>query len=228
MKTIVGGWANLGDGELELVLDEYALIGGSFVNAPQKYIWTLGPQGEVPAVKIWGNDELKPEGTRYRLTLWDSYQFVQFGPQLFSLCGPSPIDLTTLIGFCGQPSVGGGGGGVAFATSALQLDNMFGQPNDNQLVSLYTAYSTQVFPPNFINPTSYGTVGTFPQATATYAMFLNGAAVGSISISPAGIFTFSTPGFTMQAGDRLTIYAPSPADWLLSDVALSIVFTRLT
>jgi hypothetical protein len=232
MKTIVGGWTNAANGALQLQLDNYAFIGGSYKNAPKTYKVTLGPEGEIPVFRIWGNDEIRPEGTQYRVTIFDFSDFVLFGPQSYALCGDSPIDMTTLISFCGQPSVGGGPG-LGFSTFPIQLDNMFGQPGDGQAVCLYTSFSQQVFPPNFINPTSYGTCGVNPQSTATYRIFVThpggvNVPMGTIQIAPSGLFTFSTPGFALNPGDRLVITAPSPADWLLSDVALSIVGTRLT
>jgi hypothetical protein len=73
-----------------------------------------------------------------------------------------------------------------------------------------------------------------PQRNATYIAWLQPPAqaslveMGTMTIAPTGIWTFQTPGFTMNPGDMLVITAPDPMDPLLSDVALSIVFTRIS
>jgi hypothetical protein len=228
MKTLTGGWVPAANGTLELALDQQYFVGGSSRNAPRRYRYPLGPEGEIPADhRVWGNDELMPVGSRYRVTIFNPYDYILFGPQDFTICGDSPIDMTTLIQFCAQASVGPGPG-TGFSTFALTLDNMFGQPSPGQVVLLYTAFSQQVYPPNFTSPSSYGSVGVPPSTTVHYTVFLNTVQVGTIQIDHNGSFTFLSSGFTVNPGDRLTITAPDPADWTLSDVAISLVSTRLT
>lgn len=123
------------------------------------------------------------------------------------------------------PSFGGGGGPVPY-TFALFSDNVYGAPDQGMTVMLYTAFTPNVFAPNFGG--SYGTVGANPAAYATYTVLVNGAQMGTVQISPSGAFTFLSNGFSMNPGDRLQMLAPVPADSALSDVAISLVGTRLS
>lgn len=116
-----------------------------------------------------------------------------------------------------------------FDRATTLVSGVSGKPQASQLVLMFTAFSTVTFPANFATPNSYGTVGANPSATATYNVYKNGVQVGTISISTGGAFTFATTGgaaFSVNAGDRLTITAPSSQDATLSDVAISIVGTR--
>ena len=111
-----------------------------------------------------------------------------------------------------------------FPVSAL-----VGKPSAGQLVCIYTAAAAMTFPANFASPNSYGTVGNNPVATAGYSIYKNGVLVGNISISTAGVFTFTTVGgtpFSLNAADRLTIVAPGAQDAQLSDVGITLVGTR--
>lgn len=126
--------------------------------------------------------------------------------------------------YCGT----GGGDGPVPWTFALQSDNVFGQPNPDVPVLLYTAFTQQVFPANFSSPPSYGTCGINPAAPAIYTVELNGVAVGTVQIDTNGLFTFSSPGFLMNPRDRLEVMPPDPPDLTLSGVALSLVGTRIT
>lgn len=105
-----------------------------------------------------------------------------------------------------------------------------GKPAASQIVAIYTAFSAETFPANFGSPNqSYGSVGTNPTATASYTVNKNGSSVGTISISTGGVFTFTTSGgtsFSLAAGDRLTIVAPSSQDTTLADVGITLVGTR--
>jgi hypothetical protein len=104
-----------------------------------------------------------------------------------------------------------------------------GMPGAGQLVLIYTAYTSEIFPANFASPNSYGSVGVNPTATATYSVYKNGVLVGTITISTAGHFTFATVGgasFTLNAGDRLTAVAPGSQDSTLSDVGFTLVGYR--
>ena len=67
-----------------------------------------------------------------------------------------------------------------------------------------------------------------PSAPAIYTVEVNGSAVGTVAVDTNGLFTFSTPGFMMNPGDRMEILPPEPADPTLSDVAISLVGTRIT
>lgn len=119
----------------------------------------------------------------------------------------------------------GTGGGPTGGTIAIPSSNMFGQPQPGQIVLLYTAAQPITFPPNFANPASYGTAGANPTSTETYTVQSGGSAVGTVSISTTGTFTFTTAGFVVPAGGRLTMTAPPTMDLTLSDVAITLVGT---
>ena len=125
----------------------------------------------------------------------------------------------------GPPGSSTGG----FDTVGIYSSNVFGQPNPGQIVLLYTAFSNVTFPDSFSNPNSYGRCVTNPVSViVTYNVNLNNAPVGVVQISSAGVFSFGTApgGFLMAPGDLLTMTAPSPADMMLSDVAITLVGTR--
>lgn len=103
MKIVTGKWPNAADGRLRLVLDKYALIGGTTRNAPRLYSIPLDSEGRIPdGTEVWGNDELMFEGTQYKATVFDRFETIEWGPQLVPVCGPSPINLNCVIPFCGQ------------------------------------------------------------------------------------------------------------------------------
>lgn len=106
------------------------------------------------------------------------------------------------------------------------VSTIAGRPAAGALVAIYTASFAQTFPANFASPDSKGSVGTNPTATASYTVKKNGTTVGTISISTGGVFTFATSGgtsFSLNAGDRLTITAPSSQDATLADVGITLV-----
>jgi hypothetical protein len=114
--------------------------------------------------------------------------------------------------------------GIVAIASAVE-----GVPAGGQLVAIYAAYTSEVFPANFASPRSYGTAGVNPTANANYTVFKNGITVGQVQVQPSGAFVFSTvasSSFTLNAGDRLTIVAPGSPDATLSDVGITLVGTR--
>jgi hypothetical protein len=115
---------------------------------------------------------------------------------------------------------GGGGAGHIYPVSAV-----VGKPAAGQLVCIYTAAVSATFPVNFASPNSYGSVGVNPTATATYTVYKNGSSVGTIAISTGAAFTFTTAGFSLAAGDRLTIVAPGSQDATLADVGITLAGT---
>lgn len=126
----------------------------------------------------------------------------------------------------GMPVVPPDPGGPVPYTFAIDSSNMFGQPQPNQVVLLWTCFVQTVFPPNFANPTSYGHALTNPQSPAVYTIMKNSNTVGTVSVAPGGVWSFSTSGFTCNPGDILWATAPNPMDPLLSDAAFSLVGTR--
>jgi hypothetical protein len=92
MKTIIGEWS--GGVTARLELSKYALIGGTTKNAPRFYQITLDSNGAISAgYEIWANDEIMPEGTTYRLTVYDSSGLIIVGPDQLTICGTAPINL---------------------------------------------------------------------------------------------------------------------------------------
>jgi hypothetical protein len=227
MKTLTGSFPGAANGVLALTLSRFALLGSvnkpEFgVNAPLAYGIRLGSQGEVRGDRIWGNDELQPEGTHYRVQVFDYTMTRLFGPEAAMLCGPQRIDLSTVLaGFEGDATMG-------FNTFGISTDNVFGSPNAGIPVLIYTAFNNEVFPVNFNSPTSYGSLGAAPLAVSTYYVQVNGNQVGSVAVYPGGGFGFSTPGFSLLPGDRLVVMPPSPEDPQMSDVAITFVGIRLT
>lgn len=95
MKIITGQWPNAGGGTVRLELSKYALVGGTSQNAPRYYQISLDTNGFIPAnYEIWGNDELLPEGTSYRRTVFDSNGYILFSPLQIWVCGTEPITVT--------------------------------------------------------------------------------------------------------------------------------------
>jgi hypothetical protein len=123
------------------------------------------------------------------------------------------LNVSNIVGWTPPPATA--------AAIEIPFSNMFGQPQPGQICLLYTAVVPLTFPANFAG--SYGSVGVNPTATCIYTVWLNGASVGTITVSPAGAFTFSTSGFTMNPGGRLTATAPDPMDATMSDVAVTLV-----
>jgi hypothetical protein len=98
MKTLTGTWLEAASGTLSLILEQAAFIGGGSHAAPRIYRTTLDPAGAIPAdFRIWGNDEIMPEGSRYQITLQDNLGVILRGPQMISICGPREIDITDLL-----------------------------------------------------------------------------------------------------------------------------------
>ena len=119
------------------------------------------------------------------------------------------------------------GGTSAGSVPIIVVSAIAGSPSGSQLVMIFTAVSNMSFPGNFTG--SYGSLGTNPTATATYTINLNGSAVGTISISTGGVFTFTSAGgaaVSMVAGDRLTLVAQTIPDATLADVGVSLVAAR--
>lgn len=115
---------------------------------------------------------------------------------------------------------------TGFSTAALTSENVFGQPQPAQLVLIHTFAFQSTFPANFSSPTSYATAGTAATNLAVYVITLNGINRGTVTFSPTGGALFQTAGFVAEPGDRLEMKAPEPTDVTLSDVAITLVYTR--
>lgn len=82
-------------------------------------------------------------------------------------------------------------------------------------------------PTNFLG--SYGAIITNPTETFVITVNHNGSAVGTITVSTAGAYTFATTSgdaIVFAAGDTLTFIAPSSVDVTAEDFFFTIVATR--
>ena len=101
------------------------------------------------------------------------------------------------------------------------------KPDAAGLIFLLTFPRTVIFAANFAG--SVGTVRVNPTATATYTVKKNGTAIGTIVVSTGGVVTFTTTAGaaqTFNAGDRMTVEAPSPQDGTLADAAFTLAGTK--
>lgn len=101
--------------------------------------------------------------------------------------------------------------------------NWIGSIPAAQLVGLYTFVNSMTLGANFAG--AVGKCGTNPAATATFNVYKNGTAIGTVAISTAGAFTFATSGgaaFSFSPGDEITVVAPAIADATLANVAISL------
>lgn len=85
-------------------------------------------------------------------------------------------------------------------------------PTADQVLLIHVFTSAVNFPNDFAG--SLGDVGDNPTAIATLDIQLNGASIGSISVSIAGVPTFTTTGGVLNAvpGDRLEVIAQTVPD----------------
>ncbi|MGE8142277.1 hypothetical protein ACQKOE_09905 [Novosphingobium sp. NPDC080210] len=83
-----------------------------------------------------------------------------------------------------------------------------------------------VFPDDFSG--AAGVVGTNPTSSFVISIEKNGTAAGSITVSTAGVFTFSTTGTTLSfaAGDTIKVICPASADATVANLATTLKGTR--
>lgn len=114
---------------------------------------------------------------------------------------------------------GGGGGG---ATSDLYRFGGFftSEPAASEVLLLHVATDAFSLPDDFAG--SRIEIGTNPSAVTVLAVERNGVAAGTISVSAAGVATFTTTGgaLAVAAGDLLTVTAPADSNGL-ADVAFT-------
>jgi len=65
-----------------------------------------------------------------------------------------------------------------------------------------------------------------PTASAAFTVAKNGSTVATITVSTGGSFSASGSAFSVAAGDRISITAPSPQDATLANVSIMIAGTR--
>lgn len=98
-----------------------------------------------------------------------------------------------------------------------------GTPGSEQLIAKATLTRALYFQSNFSG--SYGDIGTNPTSSFVMNVSVNGAFVGTITVSTGGAFTFSTamPQIDMLPGDTVEIEAPSSVDATAADISLSLL-----
>lgn len=90
----------------------------------------------------------------------------------------------------------------------------------------YTITEATTFPDNFSG--SRGTIGVNPTATVTLSVYRNVTLIGTIDISTAGVFTFTTSGSVSEdfsAGDYLSVVT-SAADATAANISFTLKGTR--
>lgn len=120
-------------------------------------------------------------------------------------------------------SSGGGGGGPSTAT-AIDLGMFFpGNPGSSQLLFKFSATRDLTFPANFSG--AVGHIGTNPTSSFVMNVNVDGATVGTITVSTGGAFTFATTGgnpVEVLDGDVIEIVAPSSTDGTAADISATL------
>jgi hypothetical protein len=95
-------------------------------------------------------------------------------------------------------------------------------PTTSEVLLVYVATEAITFADEFAGSTC--SVGTNPTASFVMTVKLNGAAVGTITISTLGVATFVTTGGTvvMASGDRLTVEGPAVVDATAANIAVTL------
>jgi hypothetical protein len=89
-------------------------------------------------------------------------------------------------------------------------------------------YSQQIIAPMQIDPAASSVTGFVnPTATAVLNINKNGASVGTITITTAGVVTFSTPGASFTTYDQLTVTGPTPADTTLANLTVNLAYDQV-
>jgi hypothetical protein len=113
----------------------------------------------------------------------------------------------------------GGGAGALYDLGFLYSG---GPPGSSELLFKWIAPRDIDFAANFAG--AVGHIGTNPTSTFAMDVTVNGASIGTISVSTGGVFTFTTTGGTakaMVAGQRLEVIAPASADATAADLAVT-------
>lgn len=204
------------NGYLLMSLSQDALADSTSEVAAGKTIQiTLDADGNVGTTTpqyVWPNDQLTPANTFYSVSAYSTEGQLVWGPnsqQIFST--PSPYNVGAWV-----PGVVN-----TLNTSVPTYDiGMFlqGAYTPSQLVTLL-AFERQVrFFANFAPSTA--TIGTNPTGTITFIINKNGTQVGTVSIPPTGVATFSSSGTVFNTGDVLTVVAPSTIDATAENVSI--------
>lgn len=165
-----------------------------------------------PAQYLWPNDVLSPSGTFYMVSGYTAAGQRVWGPnaqQVFST--PSPYDIGAWVP--GAVSTAG----VSVPTYDIGMF-LQGEYTASQYVILLPLERQVRFAANFAP--SQAACGTDPTGTPVFTINQNGTQVGTITFATDGTATFSSSGALFNAGDVLTVVAPSDTDDTLANVGI--------
>ena len=122
----------------------------------------------------------------------------------------------------------GGGGGLGGGSTFYDIGFLYsgGPPGASELLFKWIATRDLTVPADFSGAVSH--IGTNPTSTFDMDVTLDGASIGTISVSTGGVFTFTTTSGTAKsviAGQRLEVVAPGPADATAADIAVAFTAT---
>lgn len=120
---------------------------------------------------------------------------------------------------------------AGFTVSSITQDedyqiSVFNKPTNGQVIGKMLVGREVTFPANFTG--SVGNVGTNPTADNVFTVKDDGTAIGTVTISSAGAFTFATSGSAAKVvavGSLLTVENQATADATTSDVLLNLLGT---
>lgn len=166
-----------------------------------------------PAQYVWPNDAISPSGTFYTVSAYTAEGQLVWGPnaqQVFST--PSPFDVSAWVP--NETSLATGN--VVTYDIGCFFPGLYAA---SQVVLLLPLERTVRFATNFAP--SQAACGTNPTSDSVFTVNQNGTQVATITIATTGAATFSSgSGAVFNAGDVLTIVAPSSADPTLANVGI--------
>lgn len=187
--------------------------------------------GQTMTVTISGQSETAP-------TVEDGAAgvFVSDGANVYGITGGAADFLSLTDAPSSYSSQGGKHLAVNSGETALEFVNEVydiplsyaGTPSAGEIIGRLVIPRSLDFAANFA--TSYGYVGTNPDASFEISVQDDGVEIGTITISTGGTFTFATASGTAKtvaAGSRLDFVAPSnsPAEATVADIAATLTGT---
>jgi hypothetical protein len=122
----------------------------------------------------------------------------------------------------------GGGGGAGGGSTFYDIGFLYsgGPPGASELLFKWIATRDLTLAVDFAG--AVGHIGTNPTSTFDMDVTLDGASIGTISVSTGGVLTFTTTSGTAKsvtAGQRLEVVAPGSADATAADIAVTFTAT---
>lgn len=176
---------------------------------------TLDSSGNVvtsPAQYVWPNDVLSPAGTFYMVSGYSAVGELVWGPNAQQvLSTPSPYDIGAWV----PGTVNTLNGPIPTYDIGIFVQGAY---TASQLVMLLKLERQIRFQTNFSPSTA--TVGTNPAGTVTFIVNKNGSQVCTVAINSSGAATFTGSATIFNAGDVLTVVAPSGLDLTGADYSI--------